>query len=189
MIQGHLQNQQIEPIHWPAPVIRLELRWDGRSWLIAGEQRVKSMTLPAPASLPDGDNSRGFWVETVDRQGRVRHRDIMADPLMGMEQFGPNGDIKRLDHPPHDVLIEVLIPDLPELAEVHAVSNPIAHRGDHDQRPSRTRLSIKGRSPNDTDDNSGDTSSSNRDDMKPDDDHPNGHEHSDPDRGKRGRPS
>ncbi len=190
MNHSHLQNQSIEPIRWPAPVIRLSLRWDGERWLIASEHRVKSMTLPAPASLPDGDKSRGFWIETIDREGRVRHRDVMADPLLGMEQFSPDGAIKRLDHPAHNVEIEVLIPDLPELAEVHVVSNSVARRGDREHGPSRTQLSIRGRTPNDGRDGPDGSDLNDRDHGNPD--HPDDadrHGHGTSDEGEPRRPA
>ena len=187
MTHSHPQNQTIEPIRWPAPVIRLSLRWDGQRWLIVSEHRVKSMTLPAPASLPDGDRSRGFWIETIDREGRVRHRDVMADPLLGMEQFGTDGAIKRLDHPAHTVEIEVLIPDFPELAEVHVVSNPVARRGDHAHGPSRTQLTVRGRTPTDGRDGPGSSDSKAQDHDHPD--HPDRQGDGGPDTGEPGRPA
>lgn len=148
------QNRPIEPIRWPAPVLRLTLSWNGTAWRITSQRRVPSMTLPAPAVLPQGDKSRGFWVEVLDRQGRVRHREVLADPLTGMEQFDTGGQVRRLMHPAHDVQIEVLVPDLPELAELHLVSNPLARPGGHDTAsgPERTRLSLGERPPGKDDD-------------------------------------
>ena len=144
------QNPPIEAIRWPAPVLRVTLRWDGKSWRIDRQQRVGSMTLPAPDALPEGEKSRGFWVEVVDRQGRVRHREVMADPLAGMEQFDEGGVVSRLLHSPHNVLIEVLVPDVPDIAELHLVSNPPARTAEHDvsQPPIRTKLSLESHAQN-----------------------------------------
>jgi hypothetical protein len=166
VIQPDDRNERIEPIRWPAPVIRVSLRWDGSTWRIEREHRVDSMTLPAPDQLPAGENSRGFWVETIDRQGRVRHREVMADPLAGMEQFDEGGDVSRMLHRLPDIEIDVLVPDLPDLAEIHLVSNPPApHHGQDKERPQRTRIEIKGRPAKDD-----------RDDSRPDrDDHGGGH--------------
>lgn len=156
MIHRNDQDPHLEPLRWPGPVIRLTLLWDGSDWRIKSEQRVDSMTLPAPDPLPGGENSRGFWIETVDRDGRVRHREVMPDPLAGMEQFEEGGLVTRLTHPPHEVLIEVLIPDLPELAEVHLISNPATLQSghEHEPRPRRSKVSISGRPPQDDRDDS-----------------------------------
>ena len=102
------------------------------------------MTLPASDVPPAGDETRGFWIEVLDREGRVRHREVMTDPLAGMEQFEAGGGITRLLHPPHDVEIEVLIPDLPDLAELQLVSNPAtpAPGREAPSGPQRTRLRL-----------------------------------------------
>jgi len=139
------QDPPIEAIHWPAPVLRVTLRWDGKSWRIDHQQRIESMTLPAPDALPEGEKSRGFWIEAVDRQGRVRHREVMADPLAGMEQFDEGGVVRRLLHSQHNVVIEILVPDVPDITDLHLVSNsppPTAKHG-VSQPPIRTKLSLE----------------------------------------------
>src|SRR5688572_18106179 len=114
-------NSGVVPVRFPAPVRRVVVRWDGEDWTVVSELRVPSMTLPAPDSLPEGDATQGFWIELVEREGRVRHREVMDDPLAGMEQFEEGGEVTRLVHPPHDVTIELLVPDLPD-GELHLVS-------------------------------------------------------------------
>jgi hypothetical protein len=139
----------IEPVRWPAPVLRVRLRWDGSAWIVDRVIRVERMTLPAPDELPKGDDSRGFWIEAVDRDGRVRHRQIMADPLGGMEQFDDKGLVTRMRHTLDKPSIEVLVPALDDLAELHIVSNPAGrppgqdpHGHDRRQAPGRTRLTL-----------------------------------------------
>lgn len=117
-------ESRIEPIEWPAPVRRVGVHWDGSKWSIVSEVRVASMTLPAPDVLPDGDKSLGFWIEAVDAKGRVLHRETIADPLAGMERFDEGGLVTRTLHPPHEMTIEVLVPDAEGIAELHLVSNP-----------------------------------------------------------------
>ena len=137
------RREAIEPIEGPGPVRRVLVRWDGKAWKIVADVYVPSMTLPAPDKLPDGDRSRGFWVETVDAKGQVRHREALADPFNGMELFDSNGDITRIMHPAHldhSTIIEALVPDLEEAAELHIVSNPVTAEGD--ARPQRFVLKL-----------------------------------------------
>jgi len=127
-------------VQWPAPVLRIALRWDGERWGIDGETRVPSMTLPAADVLPAGEKTRGFWIEVVDRAGRVRHRRIIADPLAGMESFEANGTITRMPDTGHEVTSEILVPDFVDATELHLVSNR-GTRGEH-ARESRTVLKL-----------------------------------------------
>lgn len=109
------------------------------------------MTLPEPDGLPDGDKSRGFWIESIDTQGRVRYRELMADPLAGMEQSDDDGQVTRLPHAQHDVTIELLVPDVVGIAELHLVSNPpttvVHHDGESWPKRSVLRLSPKAGEP------------------------------------------
>ena len=129
-------------VEYPAPVRRLTLRWGDGDWEIADEVRVSSMTLPAPDPLPTGDKSIGFWVEATDGQGGVYHREVITDPLLGMEQFEEGGEITRGTHPHHKPTFEVLLPDLPEVTEVHLVSNPAGPPDQSGARPGRTVLTL-----------------------------------------------
>jgi hypothetical protein len=168
------RQRTIEPIRWPAPVLRVTVRWDGAQWIIDRVIRVDSMTLPAPDELPAGENSRGFWIEAVDRQGRVRHRQIMADPLAGMEQFDDKGLVTRMRHPLENIAIEVLVPGDIGLAELHLVSNPPAPHASHggEKRAGRTKLTLSDRDRPPQDDR--DDDHGHRDDH----DHPGGgHDH------------
>lgn len=143
----------IHPVRWPATVRRVTVGWNGQGWSVLGEVRVKSMTLPAPDELPDGAKSLGFWIECIDSQGRVRHREAMADPLAGMEQFDETGQVTRLTHPPHDVTLEILVPDLGGVTELHLVSNPpttvLDHHGGSSPRRTVLRLSTRVGEPDD----------------------------------------
>src|SRR4051812_21093501 len=98
-VQG---DNRREPISWPAPVLRVGLRWDGEQWSTTELVRVSSMTLPRS---DDGDPEQmsGFWVDSLDDKGRVRYRQRVSDPLSGMESFEASGEVKRLTHPGHVV--------------------------------------------------------------------------------------
>lgn len=151
MTTSNAFESRIEPIQWPAPVRRITVRWDGKAWVVMSEVRVASMTLPEPDGLTDGDKSRGFWIESIDTHGRVRYREVMTDPRAGMEQFDDDGQVTRLPHAQHDVTIELLVPDVVGIAELHLVSNPPATVVNHGGKswPARSvlRLSPKADEP------------------------------------------
>lgn len=130
------------PIAWPAPVRRVALTWDGDRWSVSEEIDVASMTLPASDPLPDGEKTRGFWFEAVDAGGRTLYRQAIDDPLAGMEMFDGEGGVTRVPHKGHGVTIEVLLPDLPGLLDVHLVS----HDGRRDD-DTRTVLRLHGKRP------------------------------------------
>ena len=78
-------------------------------------------------------------------------------------------------------------PAAPELAEVHVVSNPVARRGDHEHGPSRTQLTVRGRTPTDGRDGPGSSDSKAQDHDHPD--HPDRQGDGGPDTGEPGRPA
>ncbi len=134
-------------IRHPGPVRRVTIHWDGQKWAITGEVHVESMTLPAPARLPDGEKSLGFWIEASNEKGEIFHRQVLNDPFLGMEQFEENGRMYRLDHPPHDLTLEVLIPGTKEVSQLHLVDNTSGRKA-HDEKkhsaPKRTVLKLGG---------------------------------------------
>ncbi|WKB51438.1 hypothetical protein [Eleftheria terrae] len=95
------------------PVRRLVLGWDGQAWRVVREQRLEQVPLPDPHAEPERGPHPCFWVEARDNRGRVYHRIVMDDPLP--DSGSP---------PPHDRLLELLLPDLPEVSELHLVSWP-----------------------------------------------------------------
>jgi hypothetical protein len=100
--------------------------WRKGKWSVEGEVYIPSMTLVASDDLPESDRGlSGFWWEAVDRQGQVIYRHMVADPFSGrMEVFDKDARIKRVQHRMHEeVTFDILIPDLPEIAELHFFSN------------------------------------------------------------------
>ena len=80
----------IEPIDWPAPVLRVTLHWDGEGWSVGDAIQVPSMTLPR-SDPTDPKTTTGFWVGARDANGRLRYRARLTDPLRGMEIFEESG--------------------------------------------------------------------------------------------------
>lgn len=132
------RDLEIQPIDWPAPVLRVGLRWDGEKWSTGHLVRVPSMTLPKPADIAP-DAATGFWVEAFDAQGRLRYRELLADPLLGMEFFEADGAITRATHKGHAIDFEVLVPDAVPVTELLITSNVERQRG---VKPYEVRLLV-----------------------------------------------
>jgi len=129
-------------VKYPCPVRRVTIQWTGQEWKIVKQFRVPSMTLPAPDPLPDGEKSVGFWIEAADGNGGIYQREVMPDPLLGMEQFGKDGQMTRMNHPPHDVTLEILVPEMAAVSELHLVSNTRAQAGAAETGLKRTVLKL-----------------------------------------------
>lgn len=125
-----------EPIPWPVPVLRVGLRWEGEKWTTTDLIRVPAMTLPS-GDQGDPKEHSGFWVDTIDDQGRLRYRQRMTDPLLGMEQFSENGEMVRLSHGQHVADIEVLVPD-----DVPAAVVRLVRRTERDKTPQSVELPV-----------------------------------------------
>ncbi len=138
------KKSRIIQVSYPRPVRRVTINWDGEKWAVIGQFHVESMTLQAPAELPEGDESTGFWIEVSNEKGEILHRQVITNPFLGMEQFGKDGSIFRLDHPPHDLTIEVLLPHVDGATKLHLVDRVPEPRGSEkkSKRPERTVLSL-----------------------------------------------
>jgi hypothetical protein len=119
----------------PGPVRRLLVRFGPRGPKVVGDVRVAEMTIPRSVDLPlveAGRTASGFWWELRDAEGGVLYRQSVAQPLRhSHEQFEVDGSIRRVDPAErggrhgaeHEVELEILVPDLPEAAEVSFVSD------------------------------------------------------------------
>ncbi|MCF0041374.1 hypothetical protein [Dyadobacter fanqingshengii] len=129
-------------VKYPCPVRRVTIQWNGQEWKIGKQVLVPSMTLPAPDPLPAEEQSLGFWIEAADGQGGIYQREVMPDPLLGMEQFAKGGEMTRINHPPHDIALEILVPDMAGLSEIHLVSNQKPREGAAASGIKRTVLAL-----------------------------------------------
>ncbi|MCW7540094.1 hypothetical protein OOT46_19855 [Aquabacterium sp. A7-Y] len=113
---------------WRGPARRVMLGWDGEGWRVVREQRVPLMTLPPSDPLPDGPQAGAqgsFCIEARDAGDGLYYRRLMADPLAAVPSPWPPGPAPgHAPQPRPEVLLEVLIPDLPEISELHLVSLP-----------------------------------------------------------------
>ena len=115
-------------IKFPCPVRRISVVWREGEWAVENEVRVESMTLPKSAELPEDRKQRGVtgvWYEVVDADGRAVYRQVLEDPFLGMELFDQDGKIKRVRTEHHRTSMEILVPDVPEVEELHIYSSTI----------------------------------------------------------------
>lgn len=113
-------------IKFPCPVRRISLTYRRGTWSIENETRVESMTLPKSDELPKPTKKRGVsgsWYEAVDKQGRTIYRQTVEDFGAGMEVFERDGKIRRIKDSHDEFGLEILVPDVPDLEEIHIYSS------------------------------------------------------------------
>lgn len=110
------------PVKFPCAVRRVRVHWKDGEWRIVKEVMIPQMTLPKSAELPETERQgvSGFWWEATDAEGRVLYRRSMPDPREPrMETVDRDGTFRNLGSGHrHEVVFDVLIPDLPEIQEV-----------------------------------------------------------------------
>jgi hypothetical protein len=82
---------------------------------------VDRMTLRRSRSLPGGRRVGGAFVEAVDAAGNVLYRHEIDDPTRPSVEIFEPGRIRRADVSYDEVTIDVLVPDVDELAQVRIV--------------------------------------------------------------------
>ena len=105
----------------PGAVRRVRVRRRGEQWTIEGETRVEEMTLPRSNELPAGRGRplAGFWYEARDGRGRTLFRRVTRNPTeQAVEVPAEAGGLQRVEMSRPEVVFDVLIPDLPEAAEL-----------------------------------------------------------------------
>ncbi len=113
-------------IDYPCAVRRVRVRWRDGEWSIVKETVVPRMTLPKGQELPErqGRGLSGFWWEAADAAGRVLYRRVMPDPTEPrVEILDRDGSIRRHPIAAPEVTFDLLVPDLPEVAEVRIFSD------------------------------------------------------------------
>ncbi len=110
-------------------VLRLRIHWrPPNDWTVVKRIELPSKTLLAHrdrSSMPKNAELTGFWYEATTGAGDVVYRRFMSDPTAPhAEVFDDKGEASRVDVARQEALFDVLIPDLPEVAEVWIFSNP-----------------------------------------------------------------
>lgn len=106
----------------PGPVLRVRIERKEGKWRIARRIRVPEMTIPASDDLLSLDNagrSAGFWFEAVDAKGNLLYRQVLREPPRGVELFEDDGTISRVSVETDEYSVDLLLPDLPEIEDVH----------------------------------------------------------------------
>ena len=106
----------------PGPVLRVRIERKEGKWRVIKRIRVPEMTIPTSDDLPRPDRSgrlAGFWFEAVDAKGHSLYRQILREPPRGVELFEDDGTISRVSVETDEYSVELLLPDLPEIGDVH----------------------------------------------------------------------
>lgn len=106
------------------PTRRLRVMVSERRWTVTKDTPVERMSLrrslPRRATAAQSGDS---FFEVVDRDGSVLYRQSIADPTRpGVELF--DGDtIRRVGTPDRQVIVDVVVPDVPEGVAVRLVAD------------------------------------------------------------------
>lgn len=104
-------------------VRRLRLRWAGNQWETLADITLDRKTLRQSSVLPSGHRG-GFWYELRDARGGLLYWAQASNPFApSVELFEPDGSIQRVPIRREEAFIEVLIPDLPEAAQLQIFSD------------------------------------------------------------------
>lgn len=107
----------IPNLRYPRTVRRLRVRWREGTWEIERETLVPAMTLPLPAELPEGSprGLAGLWYELTDSDGKALYRSIIPERLLApAEVFHEDGTMSRPGPLPSNIVVDVLLPVVPE---------------------------------------------------------------------------
>lgn len=103
----------------PPPALRLRILWQRGQWWLVKVIHLPSKVLPA-ADLPISGKGAlplyGVWFDALDTQERILLRRRVIEPLP------MRAEIAIID--PDEFLLDLLMPDAPEIARVRLLANP-----------------------------------------------------------------
>ena len=106
----------------PGPVLRIRVERKEGKWRVVKRIKVPEMTIPNSYDFPKLEKTgrlTGFWFEAIDDQSSFLYRQILREPPRGVELFEDDGTISRVSvEPPDEYIIDLLLPDLPEMEEI-----------------------------------------------------------------------
>jgi hypothetical protein len=110
----------------PSPARRVILRYKNKSWDLVRVTKTPPTILPASEPLiPQPAHTKsGAWYELVDGRGRLVYRCLIYN-LYG--QIGEGIEKGRLVggiSEPHDSVVSLLVPNLPDGGSLHLYSSP-----------------------------------------------------------------
>lgn len=115
----------------PGPVLRLTVELDDGQWSVLAKTLVERMTVPASQPAPHPGRSgrvTGLWFEVVDRKGRVLYRNVLPEPLPGVEVHHRDGSMARISAPPRPWGTDIRIPLVPKGETFRLYHVPSAQR-------------------------------------------------------------
>lgn len=106
----------------PGPVLRVRIERKEGKWNIVKRIRLPEKTIPSSDDLLRPDRTgrfTGFWFEAVDAKGNLLYRQMLRKPQRGVELFEDDGTISRVSVETDEYSVDLLLPDLPEVEDVH----------------------------------------------------------------------
>ena len=105
------------------PVRRLRVAVSDGTWRVVKEMRVERMSVRAHWSPPEGRGLEvGNYVEVIDSEGRVLHRQPVRDPLDTSIEIFDRGRISRVDTK-REILLDILAPEPKKARRVRLVAH------------------------------------------------------------------
>jgi hypothetical protein len=111
------------------PVLRVRITWKDGQWTLVKVVSVPEMTIPRTETVPEERQARriGMWFHAVDAKTKVIYRGTLPTPQPGIEIFDRSGRIRRVPTECGGHLMDILIPDLPEIVDVQLFWTPGPH--------------------------------------------------------------
>ena len=109
----------------PNRALRLLVKYDKSGYSISETWPLETLA-PASHALETARATSGFWVELRDAKNNVLYRRVMQHPVPAdVEVFDPEQGVHRQAVDDPEGVFTVLVPDLPEAAEIAFVSSPM----------------------------------------------------------------
>lgn len=125
------QGERAPRLKFPMRVRRVRLRYAKKKWETVADFIIDRKTLPQAHAKPDG----GFWYELRDQKGNLLYARKVANPFNpSLELFEAGGSMSRVQLDREEAFVELLIPDLPEAAEIRIFSD-VTPEGEFQKQP------------------------------------------------------
>lgn len=127
---------------------RLTFRFDGETVELAAAERIAKVAPGGPMPPPADTKLSGSWVDLTDRRGRILFRRVLHDPFRTTaEHHSPDGQIDIVRRPPQAGEFQVVVPDMPDGADVAVWSSPLEPEAALDPARELGRFRLSDRKP------------------------------------------
>ncbi len=123
--------------------LRLTFAYEGENIRQVSSTRVQMLAPYAPFTpQPEGDI--GFWIELQDREGKRLYAQAFNMPIRyAVEDYSPEGKIKRVSLAEPKGEFELLIPDIPEASALVMYTSPLNVENEMEVAKERARFDLR----------------------------------------------